>query len=102
MGKTKTTPSLGKGSVGSRCFAQDENRRFPLPEMKQGDSQIAEHRRPAWSERLALLEANPGRLEPALFEMLDTLEEQPPRLRDLLLGRVCVDSPDHDDFLLSR
>ena len=92
MGKTEASPCLGKGRIGSRCFTQDENRRFPPTEVKEGDSQIAKHRRPAWSERLALFEADAGRLEPAVFEMLDALEEQGLRLRNLLLGRVCFDS----------
>jgi hypothetical protein len=58
--------------------------------VKEGDSQIAKHRRSAWSECLALFEADAGRLEPAVFKMPDALEEQGTRLRNLFLGRVGV------------
>ena len=81
---------LGKGRIGGGGLTQDGDRRFPLAEAKQGDSQIAEHRRSAWRECLAFFEADASRLEPAVFKMLDAFEEQGARLRDLLVGRVCV------------
>ena len=90
MGKTQTSPRLGKGRIGSCCLTEDGNRRFPLTELKEGDSQIAKHRKPARSESLALFEADAGRLEPAVVKMLDALEEQGTRLRKLLVGRRCV------------
>lgn len=92
IGKTQASPCLGKGRIGSRCLTQDGNRRFPPTELKEGDSQIAKDRRSAWSECLALFEKDAGWLEPAVFKMLDALEEQGTRLCNLLVGRVCVDS----------
>ena len=92
IGKTQESPSLGKGRIGSRCLTQDGNRRFPLPEVKKRDSQIAKHRRSAGRECLARFEAEAGRLEPAVFKMLDALEEQRARLRNLVVGRVCGNS----------
>jgi hypothetical protein len=95
MGKPQASPCLGERRISRRCLTQDGNRRFPTAEVKERDPQIAEHRRPARSERLALFEAGAGWLEPAVLEMLDALDEQRTRLRNLLLGRICVNAHVH-------
>lgn len=94
MGKTQASPRLGEGRIGSRCLTQDGNRRVPLTEVKEGDSQIAKHGKSAGSEGLALFEAEAGWLEPAVFKMLNALGEQGTRLRKRLVGRGCGVSHD--------
>ena len=83
MGETQASPSLGEGRIGGRRLREDGNRRLPPMQVKERDSQIAEHRRSARRECLALFEADAGRLEPAVLIMLDALEEQGTRLRNL-------------------
>ena len=92
MGKTEAGPCLGERRIAFGGSGENGNRRVELPEMKQSDPQIAEHRRPLRRERLALFEADAGRLEPAVLEMLDALEEQGLRPRELLFGETCVNS----------
>ena len=92
MGQTEAGPCLGERRIGFGCSGENGNRRVEMPQMKEGDPQIAEHRRPFRRERLALFEADAGRLEPAVLEMLDALEEQDSRPRELLFGETCVNS----------
>ena len=92
MGKTQAGPCLRQRRISFGCLRENGNRRFPTPKVKEGDPQIAEDGRPPRRERLATFEAGAGRLESAVRVMLDALEKQGARPRDLLFGRTAVNS----------
>ena len=61
MGKTQAGPCLRERRIRFGRVRENGNRRVEMPQVKEGDPQIAEHRRAARRECLALLESEASR-----------------------------------------